>query len=138
MAPSFIFESPPIPALMHCIRPPLSFVLEVPVRIIDKRASIPLCRATTLHARTLEIFYDLGIVEEILAQGNKVLATSQFANGERFMQRLTAGPAGMCENPERRSSLNSLRSLSRRVHQILNGIDVRARAPGEKDRDCFL
>jgi 2-polyprenyl-6-methoxyphenol hydroxylase-like FAD-dependent oxidoreductase len=58
----------------------------VPVRIIDKLASInPHCRATTLHARTLEIFYDLGVVEEILARGNKVLGMSQFANGERFM-----------------------------------------------------
>ncbi len=63
----------------------------VPVRIIDKLASInPHCRATTLHARTLEIFYDLGIVEEILAQGNKVLGTSQFANGERFMHSSAA------------------------------------------------
>jgi 2-polyprenyl-6-methoxyphenol hydroxylase-like FAD-dependent oxidoreductase len=58
----------------------------VPVRIIDKLASInPHCRATTLHARTLEIFYDLGILEWILARGNKVLGTSQFANDERFM-----------------------------------------------------
>src|SRR5229473_2753655 len=63
----------------------------VPVRIIDKLASInPHRRATTLHARTLEIFYDLGIVEEILAQGNKVLGTSQFANGERFMHSSAA------------------------------------------------
>jgi len=63
----------------------------VPVRIIDKLAGInPDCRATTLHARTLEIFYDLGIVEEILAQGNKVLAMSQFANGERFMHSSAA------------------------------------------------
>src|SRR5208337_111199 len=45
----------------------------------------PHCRATGLHARTLEIFYDLGIVDEILAQGNKVLGMSQYANGERFM-----------------------------------------------------
>jgi NADPH-dependent dioxygenase len=57
-----------------------------PVRIIDKLASVnPHCRATALHSRTLEIFYDLGIVEEILARGNKVLGMSQFANGERFM-----------------------------------------------------
>jgi 2-polyprenyl-6-methoxyphenol hydroxylase-like FAD-dependent oxidoreductase len=58
----------------------------VPVRIVDKLASInPHCRATGLHSRTLEVFYDLGIVEEILAQGNKVLGMSQYANGERFM-----------------------------------------------------
>jgi 2-polyprenyl-6-methoxyphenol hydroxylase-like FAD-dependent oxidoreductase len=57
-----------------------------PVRIIDKLSSInPHCRAASLHARTLEIFYDLGVVEEILAKGNKVLGTSQYANGVRFV-----------------------------------------------------
>src|SRR5579884_1519500 len=57
-----------------------------PVRIIDKLAAInPHCRATGLHARTFEIFYDIGIVEEILAQGLKVLGMSQYANGVRFM-----------------------------------------------------
>ena len=57
-----------------------------PVRIIDKLAGInPHCRATGLHARTLEIFYDIGIVEEILSQGLKVLGMSQYANGKRFM-----------------------------------------------------
>jgi 2-polyprenyl-6-methoxyphenol hydroxylase-like FAD-dependent oxidoreductase len=62
-----------------------------PVRVIDKQESInPHCRATTLHARTLEIFYDLGILQEILVQGNKVLAMSQFANGERFMHSSAA------------------------------------------------
>ena len=57
-----------------------------PVRIIDKLSAInPHCRATGLHARTLEIFYDIGIVEEILSQGLKVLGMSQYANGKRFM-----------------------------------------------------
>jgi 2-polyprenyl-6-methoxyphenol hydroxylase-like FAD-dependent oxidoreductase len=57
-----------------------------PVRIIDKLAGInPHCRATGLHARTLEIFYDLGIVEEILSQGLKMLGMSQYADGKRFM-----------------------------------------------------
>jgi 2-polyprenyl-6-methoxyphenol hydroxylase-like FAD-dependent oxidoreductase len=57
-----------------------------PVRIIDKVSGIsPHCRAASLHARTLEIFYDLGIVDEILAKGNKVLGTSQYAKGVRFM-----------------------------------------------------
>jgi 2-polyprenyl-6-methoxyphenol hydroxylase-like FAD-dependent oxidoreductase len=57
-----------------------------PVRVIDKLASINQhCRATGLHARTLEIFYDIGIVDEILAQGVKVLGMSQYANGKRFM-----------------------------------------------------
>ncbi len=57
-----------------------------PVRIIDKQSGInPHCRACALHSRTLEIFHDLGIVDEILAQGHKILGTSQYANGERFM-----------------------------------------------------
>jgi 2-polyprenyl-6-methoxyphenol hydroxylase-like FAD-dependent oxidoreductase len=57
-----------------------------PVRIIDKQSGInPHCRACSVHARTLEIFHDFGIVDEILAQGHKVLGMSQYANGERFM-----------------------------------------------------
>ncbi len=57
-----------------------------PVRVIDKQSGInPHCRACSVHARTLEIFHDFGIVEEILAQGHKVLGMSQYANGERFM-----------------------------------------------------
>jgi 2-polyprenyl-6-methoxyphenol hydroxylase-like FAD-dependent oxidoreductase len=57
-----------------------------PVRIIDKQSGInPHCRACSVHARTLEIFHDFGIVDEILVQGHKVLGMSQYANGERFM-----------------------------------------------------
>ncbi len=56
------------------------------MRIVDKQAAVnPHCRACTVHARTLEIFYDFGIVDEILARGHKVLGMSQYANGERFM-----------------------------------------------------
>jgi 2-polyprenyl-6-methoxyphenol hydroxylase-like FAD-dependent oxidoreductase len=58
-----------------------------PVRIIDKQSAInPHCRACSLHARTLEIFDDFGIIDEILAQGHKILGMSQYANGVRFMQ----------------------------------------------------
>ena len=57
-----------------------------PVRIIDKQSGInPHCRACSVHVRTLEIFQDLGIVDEILAQGHKIIGMSQYANGERFM-----------------------------------------------------
>src|SRR5260370_1878050 len=57
-----------------------------PVRIIDQLSGInPHCRACSVHARTLEIFHDLGIVDEILAEGHKILGMSQYANGERFM-----------------------------------------------------
>jgi hypothetical protein len=66
------------------------------VRIIDKLSGIdPHCRAASLHARTLEIFYGLGIVDELLAKGNKVLGTSQYANGVRFMH----SSAGELDSP---------------------------------------
>jgi 2-polyprenyl-6-methoxyphenol hydroxylase-like FAD-dependent oxidoreductase len=58
----------------------------VPVRIIDKHTGIaPHCRAISIHARTLEIFFDLGIVDEFLARGVKVRGFSQHANGERIL-----------------------------------------------------
>jgi 2-polyprenyl-6-methoxyphenol hydroxylase-like FAD-dependent oxidoreductase len=57
-----------------------------PVRIIDKQPGInPHCRATVLHARTLEIFYDLGIVDYFLDHGLKLAGVSQYANGKRFL-----------------------------------------------------
>jgi len=57
-----------------------------PVRIIDKQSGInPHCRACSVHVRTLEIFQELGIGDEILAQGHKIIGMSQYANGERFM-----------------------------------------------------
>jgi 2-polyprenyl-6-methoxyphenol hydroxylase-like FAD-dependent oxidoreductase len=66
------------------------------VRIIDKLSRHdPHCRAASLHARTLEIFYGLGIVDELLAKGNKVLGTSQYANGVRFMH----SSAGELDSP---------------------------------------
>jgi 2-polyprenyl-6-methoxyphenol hydroxylase-like FAD-dependent oxidoreductase len=56
------------------------------VRIIEKRAGIdPHCRAISLHARTLEIFYDLGIVDYFLDHGVKLTGVSQYANGKRFL-----------------------------------------------------
>lgn len=57
-----------------------------PVRIIDKLAGInPHCRATGIHARTLEIFCDFGIVDEIVEKGVKITGTSQYYAGKRFM-----------------------------------------------------
>lgn len=57
-----------------------------PVRIIDKQQGVnPHCRACALHSRTLEIFHDFGIIDEILAKAHRILGTSQYANGERFM-----------------------------------------------------
>lgn len=57
-----------------------------PVRIVDKSPGIdPHCRATVIHSRSLEVFQDLGIVDEVLAKGAKVLGMSLYANGRRFM-----------------------------------------------------
>lgn len=56
------------------------------VRIVDKSPGIdPHCRATLIHSRSLEIFQDLGIVGEVLAEGAKLLGISLYANGRRFM-----------------------------------------------------
>jgi 2-polyprenyl-6-methoxyphenol hydroxylase-like FAD-dependent oxidoreductase len=58
-----------------------------PVRIIDKLAGIvPTCRANGIHSRTLEIFQDLGIVDEVLRRGHELHGLNHFANGERFLQ----------------------------------------------------
>jgi 2-polyprenyl-6-methoxyphenol hydroxylase-like FAD-dependent oxidoreductase len=67
-----------------------------PVRIVDKRADIdPHCRATSIHARTLEIFHDLGIVEEVVARGQAFRAFNEYANGRRFAR----SPLGHVDSP---------------------------------------
>jgi 2-polyprenyl-6-methoxyphenol hydroxylase-like FAD-dependent oxidoreductase len=46
---------------------------EVAVRVLDKQASRPQeTRAIGIHARTLEVFHQLGIVEEFLELGHRV------------------------------------------------------------------
>jgi 2-polyprenyl-6-methoxyphenol hydroxylase-like FAD-dependent oxidoreductase len=56
-----------------------------PVRIVEKLPGIvPYARATGIHSRTLEIFHQLGIVDGVLAGGQKILGLNQYANGERF------------------------------------------------------
>jgi 2-polyprenyl-6-methoxyphenol hydroxylase-like FAD-dependent oxidoreductase len=53
------------------------------LRIVDKLPGIvPTCRATGIHSRTLEVFPDIGIVDEILAQGELVRGLCQYAHGE--------------------------------------------------------
>ncbi len=67
-----------------------------PVRIVDKRAEIdPHCRATSLHSRTLEIFHDLGIVGEVMADGRPFLAYNEYANG----RHLWRSPSGHVDSP---------------------------------------
>src|SRR5262245_49481226 len=56
-----------------------------PVRIVDKRAQIdPHCRATGVHSGTLEVFHDLGIADEVVAEGLPFRAFNQYANGRLF------------------------------------------------------
>jgi len=57
----------------------------VAVRIVDQSLGIdPHCRATVIHSRTLELFQDLGLVDEILAEGMKLRGVRQYANGRLF------------------------------------------------------
>jgi 2-polyprenyl-6-methoxyphenol hydroxylase-like FAD-dependent oxidoreductase len=57
-----------------------------PVRIVDRSPGIdPHCRATGVHARTLEIFQDLGIVEEALAEATPIHGENLYAGGRRFL-----------------------------------------------------
>ena len=56
------------------------------VRIVDRLPRIlPFARATALHSRTLEVFQDLGIVDEVVAQGQPVHGMRLFGNGEEFL-----------------------------------------------------
>jgi 2-polyprenyl-6-methoxyphenol hydroxylase-like FAD-dependent oxidoreductase len=68
----------------------------VPVRIVDKRPQIdPHCRATGIHSRTLEVFHDLGIVDEVVAAGRPFLAYNEYANG----RHLARHPTGDVDSP---------------------------------------
>src|SRR5262245_4013763 len=63
-----------------------------PVRIVDKRPEIdPHCRATGIHCRTLEVFHDLGIVDEIVAAGRPFLAFNEYINGRHVARHPTGG-----------------------------------------------
>jgi 2-polyprenyl-6-methoxyphenol hydroxylase-like FAD-dependent oxidoreductase len=56
-----------------------------PLRIVDKLPGIaPYARATGIHSRTLEIFQQLGILDEVLARGQKILAMKLYANGKQL------------------------------------------------------
>ncbi len=63
-----------------------------PVRIIDSLPGIvPFARATGVHLRTLEVFQDLGIADEVIARAAPVRGVSQFAGGELIMHFRTDG-----------------------------------------------
>lgn len=58
----------------------------VPVRIVDKLPGVlPWVRANAVHARSLEIFQDMGVVDAFLAEGVRVRGVSQYAGGERVL-----------------------------------------------------
>lgn len=58
----------------------------VSCRIIDKRPhATTTSNAIALHARTLEVFEQLGLIEELLAQGLKMHGASIYADSQRIM-----------------------------------------------------
>ena len=50
----------------------------------NRPESPPHCRANLLHSRPLEVFEDLGIVDELLEQGRVLKGGCQYANGRAF------------------------------------------------------
>jgi len=61
-------------------------------RIIDRLPGIvPFARATGVHSRTLEVFQDLGIADEVIARAVPVRGANQFAGGELIMHFRTDG-----------------------------------------------
>ena len=75
----------------------------VSVRIVDKSSGIdPHCRASVIHSRTLEIFQDLGIVDEVLLNALPERGLNGYANGEQFLHTRyypvdSPHPFGMCQ-----------------------------------------
>ncbi len=58
--------------------------LGVPVRIIDKAAQPgTTSRALVIHARTLELYSQVGLAQEVVAQGRKMLVTNLWVAGRR-------------------------------------------------------
>lgn len=58
----------------------------VELRIIDKSAqAAEQSRALAVHARTLEVFQDMGVVEPFLNAGLKLTSLSAYSEGKRFV-----------------------------------------------------
>lgn len=58
----------------------------VSCRIIDKNSgTTDQSRALVVHARTMEAFADMGIIDEALARGHRTHGASIFADGERIL-----------------------------------------------------
>jgi len=58
----------------------------VPCRVVDREATRHAeSRATDIHPRTLEMFQDIGVLDEVLARARKRTKISMFDNGDRFL-----------------------------------------------------
>jgi 2-polyprenyl-6-methoxyphenol hydroxylase-like FAD-dependent oxidoreductase len=58
--------------------------LGVPVRIIDKTAQPgTTSRALVIHARTLELYSQVGLAQEVVAQGREMLVANLWVAGQR-------------------------------------------------------
>ena len=90
-----------------------------PVRIIDRLAEIaPFARATGVHSRTLEVFHDLGIVEEVIDRAVVIRGMRQFAAGEPVMHLRNEGldsPFPFSLSMEQWKVEEALQSLLRRL-----------------------
>jgi len=63
-----------------------------PVRIVDRLPGIVrFARATGVHSRTLEVFQDFGIADEIIARAAPIRGANQFAGGELILHFRTDG-----------------------------------------------
>lgn len=63
----------------------------VPCRIIDKKAGITdKSKALTLQSRTMEVFEDMGLIQEVLDTGRPVSGFSFYAQGKRIVQVASA------------------------------------------------
>src|SRR5687768_15230886 len=57
----------------------------VSCRVVDENADpSPLSRAIGIHARTMELFDDLGIASEVLSRGQKIHGLNMYAGAERI------------------------------------------------------
>jgi 2-polyprenyl-6-methoxyphenol hydroxylase-like FAD-dependent oxidoreductase len=68
----------------------------VGVRVVDRLAAIdPHVRATGLHVRTLEVFQDLGVADEIVEAGRQLRAMNLYVGGRRVRR----DPSGIPGSP---------------------------------------
>ena len=63
----------------------------VPCRIIDKKSGITdKTKALTLQSRTMEVFEDMGLIEEVLEKGRPVAGFSFYTEGKRIFHVASA------------------------------------------------